>query len=322
VENHILRPGPNDAGKRIDRILRSCFPDVPLSALFAALRKGAVRVGGQRVGGDYRVNEGDLISVKKFPGFCLQPKPQQKQQQKPWRKSRQTGTRGIQFPPVFEDKNFLAVNKPWGILTHGDSSLDESIKASLAPRLPPSLAFSPAPLHRLDRNTTGLIFFSKSLEGAREFSAALREGKITKIYYALVEGILPAAQTWEDSLIRDSKNRVTKSSRSGPSPRPGKTALTQVRPLAHSSSYSLCELIIHSGRTHQIRSQAALHAHPLAGDRKYGGHPLPGAPHKGAYILHAAKLSFPPLEAEAPLPQDAAAFLKKLFPGFTEYPLR
>jgi 23S rRNA pseudouridine955/2504/2580 synthase len=293
---------------------------VPLGALFAALRKGDIRVGGQRVRQDYRVSEGDLISVKKFPGFCLQQKPRRKPQQEPRQKPWQTRTRGIRFPPVFEDKNFLAVNKPWGILTHGNSSLDEAIKASLAPRLPPSLAFSPAPLHRLDRNTTGLIFFSKSLEGARQFSAALRGGKITKIYYALVEGILPAAQTWEDSLIRDSKNRVTKSSRSGP--RPGKTALTRVRPLAHSASHSLCELTIHSGRTHQIRSQAALHAHPLAGDRKYGGRPLPGAPHKGAYILHAAKLFFPPLEAEAPLPQDAAAFLKKLFPGFTDYPLR
>jgi 23S rRNA pseudouridine955/2504/2580 synthase len=306
VENHILRPGPNDEGKRIDRILRACFPDVPLGALFAALRKGDVRVGGKRVHQDYHVAGGDIISVKMLPGFRPRQEPEP------------AGTDGFQFSPVFEDRNFFAVNKPWGILTHGESSLDEYVKASLIPRLPPSLAFSPGPLHRLDRNTTGLIFFSKSLEGARDFSAALREGKIIKIYYALLEGVLPAAQTWEDSLIRDSRNHITKSS----GPRPGKPALTEVRPLAHRASCTFCEFLIQSGRTLQIRSQAALHGHPLAGDRNYGGSHRPGAPHRGAYILHAAKLFFPPLEAEAPLPEDAAVFLRDLFPAFTQYPLR
>jgi 23S rRNA pseudouridine955/2504/2580 synthase len=308
MESHILRPGSNDAGKRIDRVLRFFFPGAPLGALFAALRRGDIRVDGRKVRQDYRVAAGDTISVKKFPLFL--PRQEPKRAAAPRRAAGESD--GLQFPVVFEDANFLAVNKPWGILTHGVGSLDEQVKARLAPLLPESLAFSPAPLHRLDRNTTGLIFFSKSIEGARAFSAALRGGKIKKTYYALLEGRLAAAQTWEDSLARDTEKHIT----SAADEKPGKTALTEVRPLAVSSSLSLCEVTIHSGRTHQIRSQAALHGHPLAGDRKYGGRPLADAPHGGAYILHAARLSFPPLEAEAPPPKDAAAFLRKLFPGF------
>ncbi|MDR1625715.1 MAG: RluA family pseudouridine synthase [Spirochaetia bacterium] len=311
MESHILRPGSNDAGKRIDRILRSCFPGVPLAALFAALRRGDIRVGGRKVRQDYRVAEGDAISVKMLPGFS--PRLEAGRAAAPGPGAREAA--GFRFQVVFEDTNFFAVNKPWGILSQGAASLDGHVKAWLAPRLPRSLAFSPAPLHRLDRNTSGLVFFSKSIEGARAFTWALRGGKITKTYYALLEGRLAAAQTWEDSLVRDTKNRVTKGA--APGAKAGKTALTEVRPLAVSASASctLCEIRIRSGRTHQIRSQAALHGHPLAGDRKYGGRPLAGAPHGGAYILHAARLSFPPLEAEAPLPQDAAAFLKKLFPA-------
>jgi 23S rRNA pseudouridine955/2504/2580 synthase len=306
MESYILRPGPNDAGKRIDRVLRSCFPEAALGVLFAALRKGDIRVGGKKVGQDYRIAEGDTISVKALPGFSPRKPEVPAAPRLPAGKPD-----SLQSLIVFEDSNFLALNKPWGILSHGPDSLDEQVKAFLAPLLPPSLAFSPAPLHRLDRNTTGLIVFSKSIAGARDFTAALAGGKIKKIYYALLEGRFPAAQTWEDNLVRDSKNRITRIA--PPDAKIGKAALTEVRPLAVSAFCTLCELTIRSGRTHQIRSQAALRGHPLAGDRKYGGQALAGAPHKGAYILHAARLSFPPLEVSAPLPEDAQAFLKRIF---------
>ncbi|MCL1818371.1 MAG: pseudouridine synthase, partial [Spirochaetaceae bacterium] len=174
MERHILRPGPNDCGKRIDRILRVCFPAAGLGALFAALRRGEISVNGKKVSQNYRVAEGDQISVKK----TFLPR------ETPLARSLPHQAAGGFFNKyiVFEDENFLALNKPWGRLSHGPGSLAEEAAAYLAPFLPPSLSFSPGPLHRLDRNTTGLIFFSKSLEGARAFSAALRAGSIRKTY--------------------------------------------------------------------------------------------------------------------------------------------
>ncbi|MDR3200427.1 MAG: RluA family pseudouridine synthase [Spirochaetales bacterium] len=322
MENRILRTGPNDAGKRLDRVLRVFFPQAGLGAIFAALRKGGIRVNGKKAGRDYRLAEGDEISVRQVPPFSLRETPHSA------RPSENPRSASPQFHILYQDQNLIAINKAWGDLSHGPDSLDESVKAYLEPLLPPSLAFSPAPLHRLDRNTSGLIFFSKSIEGARTFTAALRAGEIQKTYYALLEGRIAKAETWTDSLTRDTVRRTSRAAQAETAS-PGKTAWSDVRPLAaitlpasgaaSAVSLSLCEITIHTGRTHQIRAQAAAHGHPLAGDRKYGGRLLSGAPHGGAYILHAARVSLPasglgkPLAVHAPLPEDARLFLEKLF---------
>jgi len=329
MERHILRPGPNDHGKRLDRILRVCFPAAPLSAIFAALRKGEVRVNGKKARRDYRVTEADEISVKKIAPFFRyeagspgslsieeSENPGEKTISAESRAQKLSSTNFFTKYIIFEDEHFLVLNKPWGVLSHGPASLAEDVAAYLAPVLPPSLAFSPGPLHRLDRNTTGIIFFSKSLGGARFFSSALRAGTIRKTYYALIEGRLETRQTWTDTLVRDTVARVTRS-RAGTAA--GKTAVSEVRPIAPSRDYTLCEITIQTGRTHQIRAQGAARGHPLAADRKYGGRPLAGIPH-GAYILHAAELLLPraslsaevqpaPLLVRAPLPEDAKSFL-------------
>ena len=256
MERHILRPGPNDLGKRIDRILRVCFPSAPLRALFAALRKGEIRVNGKKAREDYRVAEGDEISVKKIAPFfpCETRSLTLSAAERSGKKTAVHAGNPLKKYIVYENEHFLALNKPWGMLSHGPGSLAEEVAAYLQPVLPPSLAFSPGPLHRLDRNTTGLIFFSKSLEGARAFSVALRAGSIRKTYYALVEGRLATRQTWTDILARDAKSRV---SRAVPEEGEGKTARSEIRPLARGRSHTLCEVVIQTGRTHQIRAQAA-----------------------------------------------------------------
>lgn len=307
MQKQVLTPGPNDFGKRIDRILRVHFSGAGLGRLFAALRRGDIRVNGLRVRQDYRIREGDSITVK----GAFSP-----EEAEPPNGGAPDALRPL---ILLEDEDYLVINKPRGALVHGPGALDSRVRNYLAPRLPPSLAFSPGPLHRLDRNTTGVLFFSRSIRGARVFSEALRSGKTRKKYLALLEGDVRSREIWRDDLSRNEKGRKTRTASPG---EPGKSAETRVSPLARAGGYTLCEIHIRTGRTHQIRAQAAARGHPLAGDRKYDGHPLRGGPHGGGYILHAAEFSL--MEGEdagarvvltvtAPQPPEVEEFLFRLF---------
>jgi 23S rRNA pseudouridine955/2504/2580 synthase len=166
-------------------------------------------------------------------------------------------------------------------------------------------------LHRLDQPSSGIIAFSENLEGARWFSRLLRERKLTKIYLAIVEGKITGDEFWQDELVRDKsiKKTFTKNETDKP-----QNAFTAIRPLASNDSFTLIEALIITGRTHQIRAQAALHGHPLAGDKKYGALPF-----SGGFCLHAWKMEpeekiegFPhPLAA--PLPKEFLSRIKILF---------
>jgi 23S rRNA pseudouridine955/2504/2580 synthase len=226
---------------------------------------------------------------------------------------------------LWESADFLVLNKPAGLAVHGPDrssgdSLETLARAYLSPKLPPSLSFKPGPLHRLDKPASGIVVFSKSLEGARSFSVLLRERRIRKTYLALLEGILRRDETWEDMLIRDRKQGKTFAGRNG-APATGegapKAALTRIRPLAHNAAagVTLARLEIDTGRTHQIRAQAAAHGHPLAGDRKYGG-----AAQRGGFLLHAHFLQPPgqalpglPRRLKAPLPEQFRKRIEELF---------
>jgi 23S rRNA pseudouridine955/2504/2580 synthase len=194
-------------------------------------------------------------------------------------------------------------------LVHGPESLETQVLQYLRGKLPASLSFKPGPLHRLDRPTSGIIAFSTTLEGARNFSALLRRGEIKKQYLALVEGTPGEQGVWENWLFRDREQKKTFPSEI--SGKNAKMALTRVWTLGSGSGCSLIRLEIATGRTHQIRAQAALHGHPLVGDRKYGG---PGR--ASGILLHAYSLKFTgegigsvPKILKAPLP---AAFLQRI----------
>jgi 23S rRNA pseudouridine955/2504/2580 synthase len=212
---------------------------------------------------------------------------------------------------LWEGAGLLVLNKPAGLTVHGPESLEDRVRDYLCGKLPPSLSFRPGPLHRLDKPTSGVIVFSASLEGARRFSTLLRDGRVRKTYLALVEGILDGGAYWEDLLVRDRGSRKTRTL-AGRSPAPGgpaKEARTKILPLAAAESagraYTLLEAELDTGRTHQIRTQAAARGYPLAGDRKYGGRFR-----EGGFLLHAYTLKIPglpdtedPLFIRAPLPE-------------------
>jgi 23S rRNA pseudouridine955/2504/2580 synthase len=309
-----LTAAADDEGRRLDRILRKALPDMPLSAIHSLLRKGRVLVDGVPEQGACRVRAGAAIQIPlDGSGVPLPPEEQGAPKGDPRR-----------LHILWEDGDLLVLNKPAGLAAHGSDSLESLARSYLAPKLPPSLSFRPGPLHRLDKPTSGIIVFSKSLGGARSFSALLRERRVRKTYLALLEGILRGDASWEDALVR--KPGKSFIHRGGPANGGGapREARTRVCPLAHSAGagaagFTLARLEIDTGRTHQIRAQAAARGHPLAGDRKYGG-----APQRGGFLLHAHSLDLPggalpglPRRLEAPLPEYFRNRIEELFgPAF------
>jgi 23S rRNA pseudouridine955/2504/2580 synthase len=307
-----LTAATDDDGRRLDRILRKALPDMPLSAIHSLLRKGRVLVDGVPGKGEVRVRSGAVIQIPVYGGEIRAAAP-----------VKNHGQPNFGLNILWENADFLALNKSAGMAVHGpDSSLETLARSYLAPKLPPSLSFKSGPLHRLDKPSSGIIVFSKSLEGARAFSALLRERRVRKTYLALLEGILDREETWEDALSRDRK-RGKSFAGSGGGARTGedapKAALTRVYPLARTKAgtagFTLARLEIDTGRTHQIRAQAAAHGHPLAGDRKYGGEAQ-----KGGFLLHAWSLELPddapvglPRRLEAPLPDHFGKRIATLF---------
>jgi 23S rRNA pseudouridine955/2504/2580 synthase len=298
-----LTAGADDSGRRLDRVLRKFLRQTPLSAIHRMLRQGKVLVNGRSADADRRVLAGEIITVPYTE--CNENKGS-----KPKREKNILDTLEI----LFEGSGLLILNKPAGISVHGRVSLDNVIRSYLGRKLPPSLSFRPGPLHRLDRPSSGVLVFSAGLEGARLFSAMMRDGKIKKQYLAILEGNMEKTEVWKDELFRDTKSKKTfieNSCGNNSGQVKGKTALTKVTPLMTNKSCSLALLEIETGRTHQIRAQAASRCHPLLGDKKYGASPL-----SGGFLLHAWRLYLPlpfPSMIEAPLPENFKNKIHKLF---------
>jgi 23S rRNA pseudouridine955/2504/2580 synthase len=297
-----LRVEEDDADRRLDRVLRRALPELPLSALHRMLRRRLVLADGRPAGPADKLRAGTFITL---PAYA------------PYAGTGEAAPEAGGLPAVlFEGAGILVLNKPPGIAVHGGGdTLERRARAYLAGRLPPSLSFRPGPLHRLDKPTSGAIVFAARRDAAAAFSALLREGKIRKRYLAILEGRLTTGAVWEDTLVRNKTKRATLITAAG------KTALTRVFPLRHAetnkTALTLAALETGTGRTHQIRAQAAGRGHPLWGDVKYGGGRGPGL---RGFFLHAAEIELPPEGLDeaprvfsAPLPETFAALARDLF---------
>ena len=360
-----LIAGKDDDGRRLDRIIRKALPDYPLSLIHRLLRQKKILVDNNPATPNHRIKQGMVIQVLAPVNHTSNQVNQDNVNHK---KSMVNKTLGAPVPSpqslipiLWHGSGIIVLNKPQGLSTHGPNSLDLIVNAWLAKEgaLPHSLSFRPGPLHRLDKPTSGAIVFSQTLEGARLFSALLRERKIEKTYIAIVEGRIEEEKgsgigdqgsgneenkriengeiIWRDTLTHDKKTRksfietpyaygeqLPVPSPQSPVPSP-QNAVTTVKTLASNGEYSLIEATIKTGRHHQIRAQAASHGHPLAGDIKYGAKPLPGQSRGGGFFLHAWKIRFNecpdgfPQEIIAPLPEAFQARIEALFNSQRKY---
>ena len=321
----------NDDGRRLDRILRKALPDLPLSALHRLLRKEKVLVNGKTAHGADRIPAGALIELpaEEAEAPLNKKQPIQKQYKE-------------KLDILREGSGLLILNKPVGMAVHGGKNsacnLAKLVEEYLKGKISPSLSFRPGPLQRLDKPSSGIVVFSLNLNSARWFSSLLRERKIRKHYLAILEGKLQQSEIWEDMLFRDKEAQKTYISEIGTDTGKGRNAMTRVIPIAwaerNGAAYTFAKLEIETGRTNQIRAQAARHGYPLAGDRKYGGQ-LFTRDTSSSFFLHAAELELPvgpapnppiiynisselPKTIKAPLPGEFAQTLKELF-GILEY---
>lgn len=266
--------GENDSGRRLDRILRRLWSSSPLSHIHRELRRGTVEVNGTPRGGSYRVQAGDRISLPTEEDLAT-------------RRTKPRGGQVHRLPPVapiFENEHIAAFDKPAGVPTIGKDSLADAVVPRLAETATDSLSFTPGPLHRLDRNTTGLLLFSKSLKGAQRFTELQEAGRLTKVYLGIVAGALYTGGSWDYPLTRDTGRKVSRVDEKG------RESWTGYWPLAvrqDPDAASLLLFTISSGFTHQIRAHTGAAGHPLMGDRKYGS---PAGRPVGSYLLHAGAI--------------------------------
>lgn len=297
----------DDSRRRADRVLKRLLPHKTQGQIYSALRKGLVKLNSQKIPPNRITQKGDELSVAAFllEGEIPETMPRGIS---PRADSRNSAVENlprknfIEEITVFKNEHIVFLNKPCGTSLHGKDSLAELFSKS-AKKSAGSISFRQGPLHRLDKNTTGLIAFSASLSGAKWFSEKMRAHEIKKSYLGIAEGNIPQEQIWRDEIE-------------------GKDAHTIARPLAHGNfrgyELTLVEYKILTGRKHQIRAHGAAHGHPLFGDEKYGGTERAN-PACGQYFLHAYKMEFPSNELSLPsflkaaLPENFSEFLKTYF---------
>ena len=298
--------GSDDAGRRLDRVLRRFLSEEHLSSIYKSLRKGLVKVDGKKCEGNFRVSEGSDIQIA---DFLLGKAAARSCDEAPVISSEVEKS----FLPhdliIFKNDAILILNKPYDIPVQPSASSQGNSLAELVQaeyeltHKNNSLSFKTGPLHRLDRKTTGLIAFSQNLEGAQWFSEAIKTHAIQKVYLTILEGKLTEKQVWEERIEKIENEKLN--SQKGKfhtvsvnsDGENGKIAHTEVEALSHGvflgKDVTLARVLIKTGRTHQIRSQSAFHGFPLLGDTAYGGTKIGSKLFGQDFFLHATELHFP-----------------------------
>lgn len=243
------------AGQRVDNFILARLRGVPRSVVYRIVRKGEVRVNKGRVKPDTRLQAGDVVRI---PPVVQQSKPEQVA---PGGRVQSV----IEAAVVFENDDMLVVNKPSGIAVHGGSGLSFGLIEVLRSSRPQAKFLEL--VHRLDRDTSGLVMVAKKRSALRLLQDELRQKRIRKQYHALVSGAWsPSVGRVNEPLLRyempNGERRVRVSA-------DGKESLTLFRCLQQFQGYSLVEASPVTGRTHQIRVHSAWAGHPIAGDDKY-----------------------------------------------------
>ncbi len=299
VSTVIVGPGGED--QRVDNFLLRHCKGVPRTHIYRILRTGEVRVNSRRVDATYRLSEGDRLRIPPIRTA------EESRAKKP-------PARAVDLPAVFEDEAVLVVDKPSGMAVHGGSGVSFGvIEAMRAAR--PGLRYLEL-VHRLDRDTSGLLMLAKRRSALTRLHAELREGKVRKRYLALVKGRFGTAQRRVDLPLR--KYLTHAGERRVSVDREGREARTVVRLEREFRDFSLVSADLLTGRTHQIRVHLAHLGFPIAGDDKYGDFDLNRELARRGLkrmFLHAAELRFVhPITGEAlvlhaPLPPELDAFV-------------
>ncbi len=253
----LLEVAPDLAGQRIDNFLRTQLKGVPKTLIYRILRKGEVRVNKGRIKPEYKLQAGDIVRV---PPLRLaerdEPEP-----------LAQGLLERLEAAIVYEDKALIVLNKPAGIAVHGGSGLNYGVIEAFRQMRPDAKDIEL--VHRLDRDTSGLLMIAKKRSMLRHLHEALRGDGVDKRYMALVRGNWPTAKKRVSAPLL--KNTLRSGERMVEVNDEGKDALTVFKVLRRFGEFAtLIEASPITGRTHQIRVHALHAGHAIAGDSKYG----------------------------------------------------
>jgi 23S rRNA pseudouridine955/2504/2580 synthase len=299
--------GEEGAAQRVDNYLTRLLKGVPKSHIYRILRSGEVRVNSGRVGPEHRLQVGDRL---RLPPVRTARHPAAAPPDAPV-------TLRLANRIIHEDEALLAIDKPAGMAVHGGSGVSVGVIEQLRLERPTARVLEL--VHRLDRETSGVLLVAKKRSALTGLHAQLREGRVQKFYLALVKGRWRNAKQnvalpLHKYVLQSGERRVRVEAE-------GQTAQTVFRLQRTFSAYSLLEAELKTGRTHQIRVHLAHLGFPIVGDDKYGDFDLNKRLAKAGLkrmFLHACRMSVlhpvsgQPVTFEAPLADDLAAFLDGL----------
>ena len=295
----------DSAGQRLDNFLIRHLKGVPKTHVYRIIRSGEVRINKGRASADTRVEQGDMV---RLPPVRVSDKVAEKAE-------RPAPAR--EFPVLLEDEHLLAIDKPAGVAVHGGSGVSFGVIEQLRQARPQAKLLEL--VHRLDRETSGILLVAKKRSALTHLQDQFRERETGKTYLALVTGQWAPSNKVIDLplhkyLQADGERRVRVSEE-------GKAAHSIMRLVKRWRDYSLLEVELKTGRTHQIRVHLAHLGFPLCGDDKYGDFALNKRLEREGLkrmFLHAAQLKFNhPLSGEAmsfeaPLPEELQVFVDAL----------
>ena len=290
-----------DENIRVDKLLSERFPDLSRANIQRLIEQGKITLNGGKLRPAYKGKIGDIIQIEDEEPKEIELKPE-----------------NIPLDVLYEDNDIIVINKAKGMVVHpGNGNPDGTLVNAILAKCKDSLSgiggeIRPGIVHRLDKDTSGVIIVAKNDKAHMELSRQIQAREVKKIYWALVRGIIKE----NEATINMPIGRSTKDRKKMAVRKDGKEAITHFKVLKRWGAYTLLEVHIETGRTHQIRVHLSQIGYPVVGDAVYSNGKNPFGVE--GQMLHAKSIEFmhptkkEKLKIEAPLPEYFVEVLNKL----------